>query len=159
MQVSNRKLLIFISYAIEDYDVAYKIYNDLKNHDLAPWLDKLSLIPGQNWKSTITKSIKKSDYFLTLLSANSITKRGYVQKELKIAMDFIDELPSDEIFLIPVRLDNYLPIDEKLQNIHWVDLFESYEDGFKKILKTIKQRNINNNGTEDINAYNQYKNG
>jgi hypothetical protein len=38
--------------------------------------------------------------FLALLSQNSVTKRGYVQKELSEALDILDEFPSSEIFII-----------------------------------------------------------
>ncbi|KPA14459.1 Toll-Interleukin receptor domain protein [Candidatus Magnetomorum sp. HK-1] len=130
---SNKK--IFISYERGDFEIASRLYYDLKKHGLSPWLDKIDLFVGQNWKLAIKKAIRESDYFLALLSRNSISKKGYVQKELKIALEMLDELVESDIFIIPVRLDECRPNDQKLQDIHWADLYPSYEDGLKLILK------------------------
>jgi len=56
---------------------------------------------------------------------------------LKTALDFLDLLPSGSIFVIPVRVDECEPADEKLQDIHWADLFPSYEKGLSQVLRVI----------------------
>ncbi|QTA82990.1 Sulfatase-modifying factor enzyme domain-containing protein [Desulfonema limicola] len=61
---------IFISYTREDYDIAKRLYDDLKKAGIDPWMDKVNLLPGQNWKIHITKAIKESKYFIALLSSN-----------------------------------------------------------------------------------------
>jgi hypothetical protein len=55
--------------------------------------------------------------FTTLITIRQ--KKGYLQKELKIALDILDEFPSGEIFVIPTRLANSEPSDERLQDIHF----------------------------------------
>ena len=129
---------VFLSYAREDSETALKLYNDLKNQGVDVWLDKEKLIPGQNWKYAISQAIKESTHFLALFSSNSVSKRGFYQKELKKALDVLDELPEYEIYFIPVRLDECVPANEKLQDIHWADLFPAYQDGLKQILKVFK---------------------
>jgi len=129
---------IFLSYAREDSETAHKLYNDLKSEGLDVWLDKEKLIPGQNWKYAISQAIKESTHFLALFSSKSISKRGFYQKELKKALDVLEEMPEYEIYFIPVRLDECEPANEKLQDIHWADLFPSYQDGLKQILKVFK---------------------
>ena len=42
---------------------------------------------------------------IACLSKNSISKRGYVQKELKEAISVLDEIPEDAIYIIPIRID------------------------------------------------------
>lgn len=125
---------VFISYAKEDQIVAKKLYRHLKEAGLEAWLDSEDLIPGQRWKYEIKKAISNCDYFVALLSSNSVNKRGYVQKELKIALDVLDTFPPSDIFLIPVRLDDCQPTDERLSEIHRVDLFP-FLKGFKKLVK------------------------
>lgn len=132
------KKKVFISYAIEDQDIAMKLYKDLKQSGVELWLDRKNLMPGQNWKLEIRKAIEKSSYFLALISTKSINKMGFTQKELKTALDIVDEMPSSDIFIIPVRIDDCRPIYGKLQDLHWVDLFPSYEEGLKKILKVLR---------------------
>jgi hypothetical protein len=52
-----------------------------------------------------------------------------VQKELKYAIEVLDEFPESQIFVIPCRLDDCeIPYD-KLKDIEYVDLFPNWEDG------------------------------
>ena len=84
MSVENQ---IFICYAKEDQKIALQLYYDLQDTEITPWIDCKNILPGQNWKFMIEQAIRESAYFLILLSANSINKRGYVQKEMKEALD------------------------------------------------------------------------
>ncbi len=130
---------IFLSYAHEDIEMAKKIYNDLKSFGLDIWFDNVFLLGGQNWKIEIKKAIKSSKYFIALLSENSVDRVGYVQKELKIALDILDLYPESGVFIIPIRLEECEPSHEKLYDLHWIDLFppSEYETGIKNILKVI----------------------
>lgn len=146
------KQQVFISYAKEDSETAKKLYKYLDNNKIDAWIDMIKLKPGQNWKREIRKSIRESAFFLALLSSNSLTKKGYVQKELKIAYEVLDELPDNDIFLIPLRLDKKEPKDEKLHQLHWVDLFPSYQAGMEKLLNVINpEKKIRN--TQKKNSY------
>ncbi len=100
---------VFISYAQEDLKAAKKLYLNLKKAGANPWLDKENLLPGQNWKDTIKREIKKCRYFIAVLSVNSVGKKGYVQNEVVEALDRIKEFPPSEIFIIPARLDECQP--------------------------------------------------
>jgi tetratricopeptide (TPR) repeat protein len=128
---------IFISYTREDSEAANRLYNDLKVAGLDPWLDTQSLLGGQNWKIAIKEAIKNSRYFIPLLSSNSVEKVGYVQKELKEALEVLDEFPKSKIFVIPVRINECNVNDEKLKELHIVDLFPDWESGVKQILKSM----------------------
>lgn len=135
--MSNPKNKIFLSYAREDLKIAQRLYNDLKRKGLELWFDREDLLPGQNWEEAINQAISNCSYFLALLSSNSLSKRGYIQKELKMALDILDEYPPSKVYIIPVRLDECMPSDRRLQSIHWADLFPSYEEGLKKTLRVL----------------------
>lgn len=131
------KIKVFISYANEDIEIAKKLYFYLKESGIIPWLDQFNLSPGQNWKFMINEAIKESNFFIALLSTNSVSKKGFVQKELKKALDILDEYPINETFVIPVRINECKPIDKRISDLHWVDIFPSYEKGFGAILSSI----------------------
>ena len=84
---------IFISYAREDLETAKKLYADLKQSGFDPWLDEENLLAGQNWRQIIQKEIKDANYFIILISSISVSKRGFVQTEIKEALE---ELKSFE---------------------------------------------------------------
>ncbi len=135
--MKKKPVKVFISYAIEDYETAKRLYNDLKLAGIEPWIGKEDIQAGQNWEYGIRKTIRESSYFLALLSSKSVSKIGYVQTVVKIALDILDKHPKSEIFLLPVRLDDCKPHDEKLQELQQCDLFPSYEQGLKEILRVI----------------------
>jgi hypothetical protein len=129
---------ILISYASEDYDFAKRLYNDLKRiGGVIPWLDREDLMPGQKWAEEIPNVIEDCRYLLFLISENSITKKGYIQKEQKIALDILDEYPPNHVFIIPARIDHTEPVCEKLKRIHYADFTISYENGLNQIKTTI----------------------
>jgi cold shock CspA family protein len=129
---------VFISYAKEDKSFAEKLYNDLRQAGVIPWLDSVDLTPGQPWETTIRRAIKDSSYFLALLSSRSVRKRGFVQREIRYALNIAGQLPEDEIFIIPVRIDECEPSFEGLQRLHRADLFPSYESALGQLLRTLK---------------------
>ncbi len=137
MSDNSEKKKIFISYAREDAETARRLYYDLKEAGVVSWMDKEKLLIGQNWEFEIRQAIKDSSYFLALLSSNSVSKQGYVQKELKMALDILAGLPKSKIFLLPVRLDECFPLDEALQEINRGDLFPDYDKGLHNILQAI----------------------
>ena len=109
---------VFLSYAREDEEQARRLFDDLRGTGISPWFDKASLLPGQRWKTSIKAAIRDCRFFIAVLSSNSINKRGYVQKELKDALEVLDEYPASAIFIIPARLDNCAPSDDRLGDLH-----------------------------------------
>lgn len=134
------KLKIFLSYAKEDVNIASRLYHDLKQAGMIPWMDCEDILPGQNWRTTIRQVIHDCSFFLALLSSKSVSKKGFVQKELKIALEILEEFPESDIFIIPVRIDDCKPNDEVLEKLHWVNLFPSYEKGFHQVLRVFKTK-------------------
>lgn len=131
--------IIFISYAREDSEVALRLYTDLTASGHNPWIDQISIAPGKIWKDEISRAIRSSRYFVLLLSKNSVSKRGFCQKEVKVALDTFDEFAPGDVFIIPARLEECSPLDERLRQIQWVDLFPNYGTGLSKILEVIKK--------------------
>ncbi len=129
---------VFISYARENSKAARRLFRDLKGAGLIPWLDKESLIAGQNWKIGINKAISSSRYFIPIFSSVSVSKRGYIQKEFKYALDVLDEFPESQIFIIPIRLDDCKIPYQRLEHIEYVDLFPSWNAGKAKILSAME---------------------
>jgi hypothetical protein len=129
---------IFLSYAKEDFEVATTLYKKLSNRGFDVWIDKISLLPGQDWKHEISRAIQVSRAFIALLSNNSITKRGYVQKELRLGLEVLQQIPPSQIYLIPVRIEPCVPEHPILNDLHWVDLFPDFDVGVQKIVAALR---------------------
>jgi hypothetical protein len=131
---------IFIAYASEDRRIAERLYDELTACGYSAWLDRRKLLPGQDWPQRIEDAILSSDFFLACFSKRSVKKRGGFQTELRYALDCASSVPLDDVFLIPVRLDDcQLParIERETQ---WVDLFPEWSTGFSRIVEIIEQQ-------------------
>ncbi|TRU68280.1 MAG: TIR domain-containing protein [Microcystis viridis Mv_BB_P_19951000_S69] len=140
----NKKseIQIFLAHASDDKPAVLALYNRLKQAGYKPWLDKKDLIAGQIWRDEIPKAIKASQIFLACLSAKSANKQGYIQRELRIALDILGEMLPGTIFFIPMRLEEWeIPdlrlaqVGLNLRDIHRLDYWE--EDGFEQLERAI----------------------
>ena len=135
-----RKLRVFLCHASQDKPVVRELYQRLNSEGwIDPWLDEEKLLPGQDWDIEITNAVQKSDVVIVCLSNNSVTKRGYVQKELKLALDVALEEPYGNIFIIPLRLDE-CPVLPNLAKWHWIDYFIEPNEFFLRLKQSLRIR-------------------
>jgi hypothetical protein len=113
--MTDQKPKIFLSYAREDMGMAKQLHNYLKRDGLDVWRDTESLLPGDRWKDKIQDAIENTNYFIALLSIRSVNKKGFVQKELKTALEVLDLFPSSKTFLLPVKIDDCKVCERKLK--------------------------------------------
>lgn len=125
---------IFISYARENHQEAREIYRRLAEAGFKPWLDEEDLLPGQDFRLVIERSLTSSDFVIICLSQISVAKRSFFQREIKHALDKLQEMHPEDIFVIPARLDDCV-MPEELRYRHWVNLFE--ERGWEKLFKAL----------------------
>jgi tetratricopeptide (TPR) repeat protein len=130
-------LMVFLCHASEDKPAVRELYQHLRHEFLQTWLDEEDLLPGQIWEREIERAVRRSHAVIICLSRTSITKSGYVNKEIKFALDILDEQPEGIIFLIPARLEE-CEIPMTLRAIQYVDLFKP--DGYKKVVKSLYTR-------------------
>jgi hypothetical protein len=130
----SHQLRIFLCHSSGDKPAVRQLRHRLQESGYEPWLDEEDLLPGQKWEQEIPKAVRNSDVVLVCLSQESVTKQGYVQKEIKLALDAADQRPDGTIFLIPVRLSD-CNIPERLREWQWVDLFE--DRGYDRLLHAL----------------------
>lgn len=141
--VPQTKPRVFIAYVEEDLAQAKKLYRAFDRHGFRPWLDKRKLMPGQNWPRAIETAIQTSDYFLACFSRRSTSKRGSFHSELRYALACAARIPMDEIFFIPLRLDDCTVPGRISRRIQYVDLFPDWERGVKRVIAVMKAQAVN----------------
>lgn len=135
--ISNRQLNVFLSYATEDENFAKTLYEGLIRYNLDVWFDKEKLFPGQLWDEVVRQALNNADIVIVLLSKHTVSKEGYIQKEIRLALDKVDEKPDGTVYLIPVKIGKS-PIPSRLSTIQYVDIKE--ENGFLKLMESIRIR-------------------
>ena len=131
---------VFLAYVVEDLRHAQRLYRALARRGYDPWLDKRKLLPGQNWPRSIERAISVSDFFIACFSRSSVSKRGAFQSELRYALGCAAKLPLDQVYFIPVRIEECAVPDRVTREIQYVDLFPDWEKGFGKIVWSIERQ-------------------
>lgn len=130
-------LHIFLCHSSHDKPLVRKLYQQLKSDGFDPWLDEEDLLAGQEWKQVITKAVRRADVVIACLSRGSVNKAGYVQKEIKEALDVADEQPEGTIFLIPLKLEE-CEVPDRLSKWQWVNYFD--DNGYKRLVDALHSR-------------------
>jgi hypothetical protein len=125
----------FLCHSSGDKEEVRALYQRLTADGVTCWFDNEVLLPGQDWDLEISRAIRASRYVLVCLSRASVDKTGYVQKELRRALDRADEQPEGSTFIIPVRLEDCV-IPDRLRRWQRVDLFT--DSGYGRLLRVLR---------------------
>ncbi len=119
----------FLSYARTDRRAVDKLYDHLRAAGFLPWLDTKGILGGKRWPDTIRHAIVGSDFFVLCLSKQSARRRGFLRHEIETALEVWKGMLRDDIFFIPVRLEECEFGDDRLKELQWIDMFD--ESGFR----------------------------
>ena len=147
--------MIFLCSDSADQSRVEAIYDRLLEEGLTPWMSARDLLAGQKARIARERVLSSARFVIIFFSRQSFGKRGDIQRQYKQVLDILDEIPDNEIFLIPVRLDDCnVPAD--FADIHSADLYR--EHGFDQIIKTILSQLSNVEQNDVVGAsYKRYK--
>jgi len=136
-----RPLRVFLCHSSNDKPAVRELYQKLRAEPwIEPWLDEEELYPGQDWNMEIEKAVEAADAIIVCLSKGSITKEGYVQRELRTVLDFADYKPEGTLYIIPVRLEE-CELPRSLRKWQYADYFKGQrERAFQRLLVSLKRR-------------------
>jgi hypothetical protein len=140
--MSNDKLRVFLCHSSTDKPIVRELYQRLLAEGwIDPWLDEEKLLPGQDWDIEIEKAVEAADVVVVCLSNKSISKEGYVQKEIRFALNIALFKPEESIFIVPLRLDD-CPLPRNLQAVQYTDYFPSKrkKQAYARLLQSMKIR-------------------
>ena len=129
---------VFLAYVKEDEELAVRLYEALDDAGLRPWMDTRNLLPGQNWPRAIERAIEFSDFFVPCFSRNSVNKWGGFQAEIRYALDCARRTPLDDIFIVPVRLDECRMPRSIQKEFQYIDLFPDWDRGLARLQRTMR---------------------
>jgi hypothetical protein len=136
-----RKLRVFLCHSSHDKPAVRGLYQRLKNEGwIDPWLDGKTL-SGQDWDLEIEKAVEAADAVIVFLSNNSVTKEGYIQRELRFVLRIADFKPEGTVFVIPVRLED-CPMPRRLSMWQYVDYYSKNRKNwaYKSLLGSLRAR-------------------
>ena len=130
-----RRLRVFLCHSNADKPKVRDLFRRLATaHGFDPWFDEESLLPGAEWEGEIRKAVQAADIVLVCLSQQSVTKNGFVQKEIQLALDAADQRVEGTFSILPVRLEP-CELPSRLWQWQVIDLFE---DDYRHLLDTLR---------------------
>ena len=140
--MADRKLRVFLCHASQDKPIVRGLYQRLGAEGwIDPWLDEEKLLPGQDWDLEIEKAVEAADAVIVCVSNRSVTKEGYVQKEIRKVLDIALEKPEETIFIIPLRFDE-CELPRRLRTWQYVDYFPAAQQNraYQRLLQSLQVR-------------------
>ena len=134
---NGRHLKIFLCHGRPDKPKVDILYNQLTVDEFDPWFDSRKLLPGQDWEYEIRQALKSSDVVIICSSMSSVSRTGYVQKEIRIALDIALEQPQGAIFVIPLKFEP-CELPDQLSKYQWINYWES--DAYHLLVKSLRAR-------------------
>lgn len=116
-------------------------FHKLKALGFEPWIDK-RILPGQDWDEVIQRAFNAADVYLVFMTPRSVSKRGYVQREINDALDKQRyNLPGD-IGLIPLMLGD-CEVPFRISRSHqYIRLPEGWPEVVESLEMAARQRSI-----------------
>lgn len=139
MTPSSRNVVgqIFLCHGKEDKPAIRRLYKQLRRRGIPAWLDEVDIPPGADFALEIQKAVECSGAILVCLSTKSVSRPGYIQKEIALALDLASRQPEGTNLVIPIRLDA-CEIPKRLSHLNALDLFRPNQA--QKLFEALRQR-------------------
>jgi hypothetical protein len=137
---------IFISYSRVDKRVTKSLTELLSRSYDDVWYDTARIVGGENWWAKILERIDVCDYFIFLLSPDSLNSE-WCQKELTHAQ-------NSKKRIIPVRIRDRTDIPDNLKGIQCIDMVDELSaEGLNQIYAALIR--YSNDGLDSLQNVNK----
>jgi len=127
---------VFISHSSEDKPFVEKLANDLTEQGIYVWFDAKELAIGDSIVGEVFKAIDTSDYFIAVLSENSVNSE-WVKAEQNIAL--MRKFSDKGISIIPIKIDD-CTVPTPLTDILYADFATTdYSSAINAVIKVLLQ--------------------
>ncbi len=138
--ISNQeKKHIFLSYRSSQVDFALRLAVDLKNAGVNLWMDRLDIVPGDDWLKSLQKAVNDCSAMITVLSPEYV-KSKYCQRELARA-DRLERIVFP-VLLFPIPEDEWPLEMERRQYIDFTEWHNEkvYKAQVKQLIGNLRDR-------------------
>jgi len=123
---------VFLSYSSLDWRFANKIAELLRSHGIAVWHSHSNILGAQQWHDQIGDALRRCDWFVILLSTNSI-KSVWVERELMFALS--QEQYNNRIVPVVCTVCDYVNVFWSLSAYQVVDFTQDFDSGCRALLR------------------------
>jgi len=123
---------VFLSYSDQDRDFAASIVEVLRQHGIPVWYSRKNILGAQQWHDEIGAALQRCDWFVVILSPNSV-ESVWVKREVLYAL----QQNRFENRIIPIL---YQPCDSDrlswtLSFFQMIDFTKTADEGRRELLR------------------------
>lgn len=122
----------FLSFSSFDATFAGELVAILRRHGVPVWYSSTDLIGAQQWHDQIGEALRRCDWFLIVLSSNSL-KSHWVKRELVFALD--DPRYVGRIIPLLLQPCDYAFFSWTLRSVQVIDFVRDVETGYVELLR------------------------
>ncbi|MEH2083874.1 MAG: toll/interleukin-1 receptor domain-containing protein [Nostoc sp.] len=122
----------FLSHSSQDQEFVSKLAEVLRQHSIPVWYSKTNILGAQQWHDEIGNALKRCDWFLVVLSPNSVNSM-WVKRELIFALQ--QNRFENKIVPIIYQPCNYEQLSWVLSSFQMINFQGDFEDGCRNILR------------------------
>ena len=123
---------VFLSHSSRDRKLAAKIAAVVRTHGIPVWYSATNIVGAQQWHDEIGAALKRCDWFIIILSPNSV-KSKWVKRELLFALN--DDRFKDRIVPILCKTCDLDQLSWTLSNFQLVDFTRGEEKGYRALMR------------------------
>ena len=131
----SKEITVFISHSSKDKSFVRQLAGDLATNGVTLWLDEQTIRVGDSIVDKINQGLASSDFFLAVLSDNSISSE-WVKRELNQAL--IREIEERRVKILPIKLTE-CEMPSLIKDKKYADFSKSYKQGLVDLLKAMKE--------------------
>ncbi|ACK72656.1 TIR protein [Gloeothece citriformis PCC 7424] len=122
----------FLSHSSQDHEFISKLVNELRRHGIPLWYSKTNIIGAQQWHDEIGSALRRCDWFLVVLSTNSV-KSMWVKRELIFAL----QQKRFENRIVPILYEScdFESFSWVLPSFQIIDFREDFTEGCRNLLR------------------------
>ena len=123
---------VFLSHSNLDRDFVTEIAELLHRRGMAVWFGRTDIVGAKQWHDEIGAALKRCDWFVLFLSANSV-RSDWVERELLFALN--EHRYAERIIPVLIRPCDHDQLSWTLSSLQFFDFTGRFEDGCRSLLK------------------------
>ncbi len=122
------ELKYFLCYVRTDSEFVLRLAKELRAVGANVWLDRLDILGGQHWDSTVEQALKSCKGMIAVLSPEAVASNN--------VMDEVSYALNEGKLVVPVLLRS-CDIPFRLQRVQYIDFTADYATGFSQLLRAL----------------------
>lgn len=123
---------VFLSHSARDRRFADRLATSLRSNGIPVWYSSTNIAGAQQWHDEIGKALLRCDWFVVVLSPNSVKSR-WVRLELGFALR--EARYDNRIIPLLLKPCDHLTLSWTLGGIQFVDFSTSFDGGCRNLLR------------------------